>query len=165
MVTGGEQDRKITEQLVKRALAAGYTALAVTVDTPVLGRREADMRNRFKLPEHLTMGNFVSAGGAHASGTKDGGNDSVRFFFVRFFSFLTESLYFFLSKALLFFEESLVFFFQKALLFLRITFFFLKQALFLCSLKTQYNCLGPPDTAVEAFFFFPRHDISISIHR
>ncbi|CAB1119664.1 GOX/HAO [Ectocarpus sp. CCAP 1310/34] len=70
------KDRKITEQLVKRALAAGYTALAVTVDTPVLGRREADMRNRFKLPEHLTMGNFVSAGGAHASGTKDGGNDS-----------------------------------------------------------------------------------------
>lgn len=67
----------ITTQLVKRALAAGYTALAVTVDTPVLGRREADMRNRFKLPEHLTMGNFVSAGGAHAEGTKDGGNDSV----------------------------------------------------------------------------------------
>lgn len=62
---------------MKRALAAGYTALAVTVDTPVLGRREADMRNRFKLPSHLTMGNFASAGGAHASGTKDGGNDSV----------------------------------------------------------------------------------------
>lgn len=70
------KDRVITTQLVKRALAAGYTALAVTVDTPVLGRREADMRNRFKLPEHLTMGNFVSAGGAHAEGTKDGGNDS-----------------------------------------------------------------------------------------
>lgn len=69
---------------MKRALAAGYTALAVTVDTPVLGRREADMRNRFKLPEHLTMGNFVSAGGEHAEGTKDGGNDSVRF--VDFFS-------------------------------------------------------------------------------
>lgn len=81
----------ITAQLVKRALAAGYTALAVTVDTPVLGRREADMRNRFKLPDHLTMGNFVSQGGAHASGTKDGGNDSVRdeagpsFFCVFFF--------------------------------------------------------------------------------
>lgn len=59
-------------------MAAGYTALAVTVDTPVLGRREADMRNRFKLPSHLTMGNFVAAGGAHAEGTKDGGNDSVR---------------------------------------------------------------------------------------
>lgn len=72
-----EQDRKITAQLVTRALAAGYTALAVTVDTPVLGRREADMRNRFKLPDHLTMGNFTSAGGAHAEGTKDGGNDSV----------------------------------------------------------------------------------------
>ncbi|CAM9793225.1 unnamed protein product [Ascophyllum nodosum] len=70
------KDRKITAELVKRALASGYTALAVTVDTPVLGRREADMRNRFKLPDHLTMGNFVSAGGAHAEGTKDGGNDS-----------------------------------------------------------------------------------------
>ncbi|CAN0220495.1 unnamed protein product, partial [Hapterophycus canaliculatus] len=70
------QDRVITAELIKRALAAGYTAPAITVDTPVLGRREADMRNRFKLPGHLTMGNFASTGGAHASGTKDGGNDS-----------------------------------------------------------------------------------------
>lgn len=68
------RDRKITAELVKRAEAAGYTALAVTVDTPVLGKREADVRNRFKLPPHLTMGNF--AGGDHAEGTKDGGKDS-----------------------------------------------------------------------------------------
>lgn len=70
------KDRKVTAQLVRRAEAAGYKALAVTVDTPVLGRREADVRNRFKLPEHLTMGNFVGQGGAHKDGTKDGGNDS-----------------------------------------------------------------------------------------
>jgi (S)-2-hydroxy-acid oxidase len=49
------KDRVLTEQLVRRAEKAGYTALAVTVDTPVLGRREADVRNRFKLPVHLTM--------------------------------------------------------------------------------------------------------------
>jgi isopentenyl diphosphate isomerase/L-lactate dehydrogenase-like FMN-dependent dehydrogenase len=42
--------------LVRRAEKAGYKALAVTVDTPVLGRREADIRNKFSLPSHLTMG-------------------------------------------------------------------------------------------------------------
>lgn len=52
------QDRAITLDLIQRAERAGYTTLAVTVDTPVLGRREADLRNQFKLPSHLTMGNF-----------------------------------------------------------------------------------------------------------
>ena len=45
--------------LVKRAERAGYKAFAVTVDTPQLGRREADIRNKFSLPAHLTMGNFI----------------------------------------------------------------------------------------------------------
>lgn len=70
------KDRDITTELVRRAERAGYRALAVTVDTPVLGRREADVRNRFKLPSHLTMGNFIGKGGAHSEGTKDGGKDS-----------------------------------------------------------------------------------------
>ena len=68
------KDRKVTMDLVKRAERAGYKAFAVTVDTPQLGRREADIRNRFSLPAHLTMGNFVSTGGAHASGTKSAGD-------------------------------------------------------------------------------------------
>lgn len=67
------KDRKITLDLIKRAEKSGYTALAVTVDTPVLGRREADVKNRFSLPPHLTMGNFTSQGGDHASGTKSAG--------------------------------------------------------------------------------------------
>ncbi len=70
------KDRELTADLAKRAERAGYKALAITVDTPVLGRREADVRNRFKLPNHLTMANFVGAGGSHAEGTKDGGKDS-----------------------------------------------------------------------------------------
>ena len=45
--------------LIKRAERAGYKAFAVTVDTPQLGRREADIRNKFSLPAHLTMGNFA----------------------------------------------------------------------------------------------------------
>lgn len=68
------KDRVVTLDLVKRAEKAGYTALAVTVDTPVLGRREADLKNKFALPPHLTMGNFTSAGGDLASGTKSSGD-------------------------------------------------------------------------------------------
>ena len=50
-------DRGITRDLVERAAAAGASALVVTVDVPLLGRREADERNRFSLPTGLTMAN------------------------------------------------------------------------------------------------------------
>lgn len=75
------KDREVTLNLIKRAEAAGYKALAVTVDTPVLGRREADVRNKFTLPAHLTMGNFAKTGGDHASGTKasDGGSGLAKY--------------------------------------------------------------------------------------
>jgi (S)-2-hydroxy-acid oxidase len=67
------KDRVVTMDLIRRAERAGYKAFAVTVDTPVLGRREADIKNRFALPNHLTMANFTSVGGAHADGTKNKG--------------------------------------------------------------------------------------------
>lgn len=51
------RDRGLTRDLVARAAAAGATALVVTVDTPQLGRREADQRNRFALPPGVTMSN------------------------------------------------------------------------------------------------------------
>jgi 4-hydroxymandelate oxidase len=53
-------DRSVTEMLVKRAYAAGYTALVVTVDVPLLGRRERDFRNTFMLPEGVRFANFES---------------------------------------------------------------------------------------------------------
>ena len=65
----------MTLDLIRRAERAGYTATAVTVDTPILGRREADIKNKFSLPSHLTMGNFAKAAGAHASGTKSSGKE------------------------------------------------------------------------------------------
>lgn len=34
-------------QLVRRAEKAGFKAIALTVDTPRLGRREADIKNRY----------------------------------------------------------------------------------------------------------------------
>ncbi|WVZ87185.1 hypothetical protein U9M48_033868 [Paspalum notatum var. saurae] len=49
------KDRDIVQQLVRRAENAGYKAIAVTVDAPRLGRREADLRNRFKVPENVVF--------------------------------------------------------------------------------------------------------------
>ncbi|KAK4744729.1 hypothetical protein SAY87_011041 [Trapa incisa] len=52
------KDRNVVAQLVKRAERAGFKAIVLTVDTPRLGRREADIKNRFTLPPHLTLKNF-----------------------------------------------------------------------------------------------------------
>lgn len=55
------RDREATAQLVRRAEAAGFSALALTVDAPVLGSRERDVRNRFHLPEGLAVANLPDA--------------------------------------------------------------------------------------------------------
>ncbi|CAI0545003.1 unnamed protein product [Linum tenue] len=41
------KDRNVAAQLVRRAERAGFKAIVLTVDTPRLGRREADIKNRF----------------------------------------------------------------------------------------------------------------------
>jgi 4-hydroxymandelate oxidase len=55
------KDREFTGRLIARAKAAGYSAIAVTADTPVLGRRCADVRNGFCLPNGMVMANLVDA--------------------------------------------------------------------------------------------------------
>jgi 4-hydroxymandelate oxidase len=52
------KDRAITVDLVARAEANGYQALVVTVDSPLLGRRERDIRNHFALPPGLRAANL-----------------------------------------------------------------------------------------------------------
>ncbi len=53
------QDRDFTASLVKRAQAAGYRALVVTVDTPHISKRERDIRNNFIVPPPpLVIANF-----------------------------------------------------------------------------------------------------------
>jgi 4-hydroxymandelate oxidase len=54
------RDRSLTESLVRRAEDAGYEALVVTVDAPVLGTREADVRNRFSLPPGMFPENLMN---------------------------------------------------------------------------------------------------------
>ncbi len=52
------KDRGLTRSLVERAEAAGYLALVLTVDVPVLGRRLADERFGFTLPKGVTLANL-----------------------------------------------------------------------------------------------------------
>jgi len=56
------KDRSVTEELVNRAVRAGYQALCLTADTPVLGRRERDERNAFTLPPGFGIANLKLAG-------------------------------------------------------------------------------------------------------
>ena len=52
------RDRHRLEQLIERAQAAGSTALVVTVDVPIMGRRLRDMRNGFALPTQVLAANL-----------------------------------------------------------------------------------------------------------
>ena len=64
------RDKAITRDLVERAAAAGYSALCLTVDTPLAGPRERDRRHRLRMPAHLGLDNFPTA---HAERQKSGG--------------------------------------------------------------------------------------------
>lgn len=66
------RDREVSRDLVQRAEAAGACAIVVTVDTPVLGYRRADERNRFALPDGLTWANFLGTRYASTADATDG---------------------------------------------------------------------------------------------
>jgi isopentenyl diphosphate isomerase/L-lactate dehydrogenase-like FMN-dependent dehydrogenase len=56
------KDREATLSLVQRAEAAGCKAIALTVDAQIWGRRERDIKNRFRLPKGLSIKNLMPAG-------------------------------------------------------------------------------------------------------
>ncbi len=53
------KDRSVTLSLIRAAENAGFKAIALTVDTPFFGTREADVRNGFAMPSHLALANFA----------------------------------------------------------------------------------------------------------
>lgn len=55
------RDRGITRELAERAQAAGYEALCLTVDCPLLGMRERDVRNGFTINPKLSFSNLLDA--------------------------------------------------------------------------------------------------------
>lgn len=52
-------ERAIAERIVHRARAAGFEALVLTVDVPVGGLRERDLRHGFRVPMRLTPGTVL----------------------------------------------------------------------------------------------------------
>jgi L-lactate dehydrogenase (cytochrome) len=60
------EDDRLVMSLVERAAAAGYAALMVTVDTPVVGQRLRDIRSRLSIPPRPTPA-FVASMLAHPS--------------------------------------------------------------------------------------------------
>ncbi len=56
------KDRAISASLVKRAEASGCKAIVFTVDAPLLGRRERDVRNQFKIPNDFSLRNLLPGG-------------------------------------------------------------------------------------------------------
>jgi 4-hydroxymandelate oxidase len=52
------KDRDLTAEMVRRAHASGYSAVAITVDAPTLGRRDRDERNRFTTPPEIRLANL-----------------------------------------------------------------------------------------------------------
>jgi 4-hydroxymandelate oxidase len=63
-----QADKGVSRSLVERAAAAGYRAIILTVDLPVLGYRDRDRRSRFELPP---LGNFREAAATHGNHRSD----------------------------------------------------------------------------------------------
>jgi isopentenyl diphosphate isomerase/L-lactate dehydrogenase-like FMN-dependent dehydrogenase len=49
------RDEGVTHHLIEQACAEGFSALVLTVDAPVLGRRERDFRTGFTLPSEISV--------------------------------------------------------------------------------------------------------------
>src|SRR6056297_302814 len=77
-VSGGDKwfqvytwrDRGLVRELLDRARAAGYTAVWLTVDTAMLGRRERDVRRGMTLPPKIGPGTIID-GAIHPAWTWD----------------------------------------------------------------------------------------------
>lgn len=55
------KDRGITRELIKRSEEAGCKAIVLTADAPLLGARYKDVKNKFTLPEGITVKNLLPA--------------------------------------------------------------------------------------------------------
>jgi 4-hydroxymandelate oxidase len=77
------RDRGLTGELIDRAVASGYRALVLTVDTPQLGRRDRDERNGFLPPPGVDLAILTSTTGGLSQQTGAGGGSSLFAYFAR----------------------------------------------------------------------------------
>jgi isopentenyl diphosphate isomerase/L-lactate dehydrogenase-like FMN-dependent dehydrogenase len=64
------RDRQVTENLIKRAIKAGYKAFVVTIDMPKMGVRRRDVANQFKIPDTCLAANLLEEGLIHPQNHK-----------------------------------------------------------------------------------------------
>ena len=57
------KDQGVTRSLIDEAVASGYRAIAVTVDAPMPGRRERDLRTSFAVPQNVNVPAMAAAVG------------------------------------------------------------------------------------------------------
>ncbi|XP_066282227.1 2-Hydroxyacid oxidase 2-like isoform X1 [Branchiostoma lanceolatum] len=68
-------NKVFTQRLVQKVERAGYKALVVTIDLPIVGKRYSDIRNKFQLPPHVTVPNLLALkDGSEQDSAKDGRN-------------------------------------------------------------------------------------------
>jgi 4-hydroxymandelate oxidase len=86
------EDARFTRRLVERAEAAGYGAIVLTVDLPVLGYREREKRRGWELD--IPLGNFRGSDGDRAAGEaeRDGQVDLDRLLDTRHVSLTWDGL-------------------------------------------------------------------------
>lgn len=72
------EEREHSRKLIQRAKKAGYKAVFLTVDTPMLGRRNMEIRNQFKLPKPYKIANFVEDSDSAAAETVMDGSSARR---------------------------------------------------------------------------------------
>ena len=53
------RDREILKDFIRRAKTSGYTALCLTVDLPMAGQRERDLKNGFTVPPQIRLSNIL----------------------------------------------------------------------------------------------------------
>ncbi|KAI4241536.1 MAG: hypothetical protein L6R40_004516 [Gallowayella cf. fulva] len=70
------EEREHSRKLIQRAKVAGYKAVFLTVDTPMLGRRNLEIRNQFKLPKPYKIANFPEDSDSAAAKTVMDGSAS-----------------------------------------------------------------------------------------
>jgi 4-hydroxymandelate oxidase len=63
-------DRGLTRAIVEEAAEAGFTAIVLTVDLPVLGNRERDLRTGFTLPDDIVPAFARTAAYASTQGSQ-----------------------------------------------------------------------------------------------
>jgi len=71
------RDKSVVRDMVTEAEELGYRAIVLTVDAPKIGKREADEKNRFRLPPGLQVWNLERLQNAHFKSSAGSGMHSV----------------------------------------------------------------------------------------